>query len=162
MKKKRNPLEIDIYHLHEECRKQARLYKEWSDAYANSLKMVSEAKSNFELVEAKLRLRINQSPSKYGLDKTTAPLIDAAVLTQTKYQDAAKLLHQAKHDSDVLKGMVDALRQKKDMIESEVQLSLAGYFAEPRIKTTDVGEMVKNRVRKPLKKFKFSQGVGGD
>lgn len=147
--KDKNPLEIDIFNLHEEARKQAKLYKKWADRHANAIRRSGEAKSLVELTEAELRLKIFKRPGKYGLEKTTEKMIDAAVIVQPEYQSAIAAFHNAKHEADTLKGMVEATAQKKDMIQEEIKLHFGGYFAEPRVKGS-VAELDKS-VRRPLR-----------
>src|SRR6185503_57069 len=134
MKDKANPLDIDIFNLHEEARKQSRFYKKWSDRHAGAVKRANEDKSAFERVKADLWLKISKRPDKYGLEKTTEKMLEAAVVTQPAYQEAAQLMHDSKHEADTLKGMVEACDSKKRMIELEVQLHFGNYFSEPRVK----------------------------
>lgn len=149
--KEDSPLTLDLHNLHLEAQRQAQLYKKWSDKLANAANDATTAKSAVELAEADLMLKINKSPGKYGLEKTTGPLLEAAVIVQSEYQKAVEAQSEAEHRRDTLKGMVTALDHKKKMIELEVQLFLSSYFGEPRVKGGDSNEINKRSARKPLK-----------
>lgn len=133
-KNKPNPLDIDIYDLHQECRKQSAAYKKWANRHANAVDEMDRAKSAMELSYADLMLKINKRPGKYGLDKTTGPLLESAIIVQPEYQQAVDAYHTAKHNANELKGMVDAMSDRKKMLELEVQLWFGSYFADPKVK----------------------------
>lgn len=143
-------LDIDVDNLDKELQKQAPLVKSWSDRLADAQLDMNEAKAKFELVKAELYLAISDKPELFGLEKSTVQAIEACVVTQEAYQKAQRRFNRKKHAVDVLKGTVEALDNKKKSLESEVDLFLSGYWADPRPKSRKSEKDFNKRVRKPL------------
>lgn len=131
--KKNNPLDIDLFALHEEARTQSRRFKKASDEYANACNRRDVAESAMKLKFSELTLRINKKPGRFGLDKTTVDLVKAAAEAHGEYQETVAAYHKAKHEAQTLKGLVDAYGHRKTMIEKEVELWFGSYFASPKM-----------------------------
>lgn len=144
-KRKKNPLDINLFDLHEEARKQPGRYKEAADEYANAVKRKDTAESNVELVEAQQFLKVKKFPEKFGLENPSVDLIKAAVKASSKYQTAVAEFNEAKYQAQVFKGLVDAYAQRKSMIETDTDLWFGSYFSAPKAST---GERKRGRRRR--------------
>lgn len=137
MKKKRkpSPLDINLFELHEEARKQAATHKSYTDMHANALNKRDVLEAAMELKAAELMLRINKKPKRFGFHEKP-PTVDqakAAVTAHPEYQEAIAVYLEAKHEAQMHKGLVDASEQRKSMIEKEIELWFASYFASPKV-----------------------------
>lgn len=125
-------LEVDLFRLDEECRRQSVLYKHWADRLAEARFDYDMAKLEVEKVEGELDYEIRHKPSIYGLDKITEPIVASTIKRDLKYQQAMQAMHMAKRKVARLEATVYGLDHKKTMIVKAADLWLASYFSEPR------------------------------
>ncbi len=143
-------LSINIHALHEECARQAELYHEHAVGLARAEKNLDQAKSDLKLVEAELDGDIRESPEIHGLKKVTDESVKMAILRNETHQRATKRVNSLKFQVGVHEADVKALEQKKSMLELEVKLRLADYFADPvlpKLDGAEVARMVKESTR---------------
>ena len=136
--------EIDIYQLDQEWVKQPKNYYYYASEMVIARKNWEECKASKDLVEAELSKSIRSTPSEYGIEKVTEGSITTAIISDEKYQDEITSVINAKNKVDTIQAILDALEHKKKALENIVQLQLANYFAQPRIKGED-GEIMKQR-----------------
>jgi hypothetical protein len=114
--------------------------------HAENVKLrVDEAKAEQKRVAAEVYLDVCKNPEKFGLAKTTNPLIDAAVETSQQVIDAnekvMKLrseLNQANHELDLVHAAVQSITtDKRQALSSEVELWSRGYFGTPSVKPNE-------------------------
>lgn len=149
---KEEPLEINEYELDYELNRQARLFRLWARRTAAAKDFMNQCESQMELVEAQLKLLAFKKPSKFGLDKPpTVEIMKAIVVASEKYQGAVRKYNDARREYEETKVMADALGHKKSSLEKEVELFLAGYFAEPRLKGRSRDEFGKRQARRPVR-----------
>ncbi len=130
----RSPFEIDRYNLDLEWASQPDLAETWYKKLAETQYDVDEAERHLELTEAELYKDIREYPKKYNLERLTEEALKQAIRIQPTYQEAYKKLNRCKQKMGYNKAGTSAVEHKKKGIEGEVQLWLAGYFADPKIR----------------------------
>lgn len=148
-------VEIDKYHLDDECQRQPKLVKREGERLATLEFETAEAKAALDLKKAQLELGVRSDPAVYDLEKVTEATVAAAIVALPDYQRALKRYNKARKREAVQKALVEALKHKKPMIERMIDLFLAGYYAEPKAKgdaraVTDGAS--KRSARKPVRK----------
>jgi hypothetical protein len=147
-------VEIDLHRLDWEAQRQSRLVKNEGERLSELRFNLAEKKAFLDLQKATLELAIRGKPEAYMLDKVTEATIAATIVVQPEYKTALKKYNVAKYKVDDQEALVNALEHKKRMIEKEVDLFLAGYFGEPKLRGAG-REMVDEsgrQARKPAKR----------
>jgi hypothetical protein len=144
-------ISINRFKLDEEWAEQPRSHHKLCLDAADAKLKVAESKAELELVEAELDHEIRLHPSRFGVEdgRLTEKVVANAVLRSKRYQEAQATYLRARHALDVMEAAVSASEHKKKALESEVQLFLSGYFANPRAKG-DVKSEMDERKRKKL------------
>jgi len=134
---KRNPyekdMEIDPNALDIECLEQANLMLRYSTICANWEREAARLKEKLALIDAKLDADIRANPEKYKISKITEPVVANTILTLEEHQLACAEYWDAKYEHGVAKGAVDAVSERKDMLESLIKLHGQQYFAGPSV-----------------------------
>ena len=123
---------INLDRLHEEWVNQPRLYYQAAAKLADLKEAFERAKAKRDVVAAEQDKAIRLTPSAYGLEKTTEPVIEKTICLQKDHRIADKEVISAKHAVDISQAVVDALDHRKKALEMLVQLRLASYFSTPR------------------------------
>jgi hypothetical protein len=123
-----DPGQLDV----EACR-QAELFFKYAEKSISAKAEVDRMKFALDVLEAKLRSTMMDSPEKFGLSKTTENAITAAVKTHKDYTIAYEAYLKAKEVSSLLDVAREAMEQKKRMIEVLVTLHGQQYFAGPSV-----------------------------
>lgn len=125
---------IDRTRLDDEWIRQPQLYFDQAVKAAQAKELVDRAKAALEVATADLGQLIRLKPKKYGLAKVTeagiAQCLKQQQLDLPEYEQYVK----ARYNADVYNAAVFALDQRKKALENLVQLELANYHSEPRIK----------------------------
>lgn len=148
-------VELDLYKLDHEAQRQPKLVKREGDRLSELRFDLAEKKAALDLEKASLELAIRGNPSAYSLDKVTEATIAATIVVQPEYQKAVRRFNRAKKQVDDQEATVNALEHKKRMIEKAVDLFLAGYFSEPKLRGAGremAEEAGKRTARKPAKR----------
>ena len=146
-------LEIDRFYLDDICDTHAELYAKWAELYTDAVKERNDVKTLFEKrkaeakdeinrVRSRLNLEIRKNYKQYGLDKVTDSIADSWIGTQEEYLASLENLREviasgqeevdsAEHRMDILKVAKDSFDHRKQMIQAEVNLYVAGYWAKP-------------------------------
>ena len=146
-------LKIDRYYLDEICDTHAELYAKWAELYVDAVKNYNDEKTRFEKrkseskdeinsVKARLNLDVRKNYKKYDLEKITDSIADSWINTQEDYLAALQNLRntiaegqqeidELEHKVDILKVAKDSFDHRKQMIQAEVSLYVAGYWAKP-------------------------------
>lgn len=147
---------VDLYNLHLESQRQPDLYIKWAKRYAKAVAETklhedklriakAEAKRDLDETRAELDIDIRINFGEYGFSsKPTEAAILNTILIHSRYkkvnktgQEAvrkASLDHiRAVEDEETLAGMKVAMSHKKNSIENEISLWLAGYYSDPKI-----------------------------
>ena len=148
-------LKIDNHSLDREWEKQALLYMEWSEKYAQAVLERDRAKERMELVRAELYEEIVNSYLNAGQKKPTETAIANEILSRSEYKKVNSNYAESVKNMNILAGAKEAMAHKKKALESMTQLWLGGYYAEPKIPSEakeKVFERDKKRMRKSFKK----------
>ena len=139
-KETRNDFGIDENALDLEWRKHPKLYYKYACMAADARKEWEEAKNNLKVVEAEVSLDVRKNPGAYGLDKVTEGTISATVTIDTRVIESQKTVTEARHEMDIMDAAVAAMDSRKKALEKSVDLHLANYFSEPRVKSEEAGK----------------------
>lgn len=149
-------LNIDQHNLDKEWTEQPKLYLDFATALATARQEADQAKAELEIVDAELDKNIRLHPTRFDIDgKITENVVSNTILAHKSHTKAYQRLIAAKHEVAVLQAAVEALEHRKKALENLVQLWLASYFAEPRVKgetREKMEEAEKRNVRRPIKR----------
>lgn len=126
-------LETDKFALDDEWQRIAKLFRNCSRARAKQKKRVDATKAYFELVEAKLKMKVYKDPEKYDT-KSTDKAVENCVITLPEYQEAQKDWIESKYKLDLLDGICDSVQIKRRALEDLVTLQGRDYWADPRVR----------------------------
>lgn len=125
---------LDKNQLDVESEKQSALMYEYSTALSEASKSYSNMKLALDALvsEKKLTWRSAGEISINGkVAKVTEGALDNAVDIAEDVLALRKNLIEQQYQVDMLKGIVESLRNKKSSIENEITLFLSGYFGAP-------------------------------
>jgi len=147
-------LEIDEFKLDEEWVGQPRLYHAWAERAAEATYALDQAKSMLELAKATVDRDVRDNPANYGLAKITESVVANTVVASKDYQDAVKLVNEARKHNNLMAAAVAALDHRKRALENLVSLHGRDYFSSPRASresNVDAEEMAQAVVRRKAK-----------
>lgn len=124
---------VDPAALDVEAARQADVFLHWAEESVKARAVVDQTKMELDLIEARLNLRCREHPEEFGLSKTTEGSISAAVTVHPDRITAMEKLNAARERSMMSDKIVEALEQKKRMIELLVTLHGQQYFAGPSV-----------------------------
>lgn len=143
---------IDLDSLDTECIRQPELVFEYSKHAAEMRRLQDIAKTNLEIIEAKVQKWIRKEPLRYlGIEKPTEAAIKSGILTHEKYQSALKELQDAVFNASVASAAVNSLEHKKRSLQNLVELHGQNYFAEPSV-TRENREAVTDHAKAKIRK----------
>jgi len=151
MVKERSDFDFDKHALDEEWHRQPKLYYKYACLAADARKEWEEAKNKLKVVEAEVSLDIRKNPSVYGLDKITEGTISATVVIDARVIEAQEAVIEVRHEMDIVDAAVSAMDSRKKALEKEVDLWLANYFSEPKIKSENA-EKFEEKERRVLRR----------
>src|SRR6056297_521106 len=125
-------VKIDIHRLDVEATIQPELFIKYSSELSEAKKLMDLAKFNLELVEAETASYVRDNPEEFGLEKITDKIVSTQVLLSEECKEAKQKLINRKNEVDVLQAAVNALEQKKRMIEQAITLFGQQYFSIPK------------------------------
>lgn len=123
-------LEIDPLALDVELQEHPSQYGYWADTAAKAQRKVDEAKVDLESTRSKIDREIRLNPEDYGLEKVTDRAVGAAVDGQPECKAAQKKLIDAKFESNLANGRVNALEHRKRALSLLVELWIREYYSE--------------------------------
>lgn len=126
-------LKLDLAELDSAAVQQAELFFKWSTKAINARAEFEAAKSRLDLTEARLSLECRKNPEEFGLEKSTEAAVQQAVATHIEFLRARTAMYEAKTASAAADARVEAMEQKKRMIEVAVTLHGQNYFAKPSV-----------------------------
>ena len=143
--KYKQDMKIDESSLDLECLDQSSLMMEYGELLAAAKQKRDKAKEAMDVVRSEIDLEVRKDPGKYGLEKATESAIQNTVTKQASYQEAVSDYLDSKHEADILSGAVNAIEQRKSMLEALVKLHGQQYFAGPRVPRDLSAERQKKR-----------------
>ena len=147
-------ISINKYKLDEECLSHSSLYFRYSSMQADAKTRVSKAKDNLELVQAERYDAIKEAFEKKGI-KTTIPMMDKVVLSDSEVIEAKNKLREAEDVFAKLSVAVQAFEHRKSELDNLVKLYCSGYYSVPNSGSDvkkDINEQTSNAVRRNLNK----------
>ena len=136
-------LEINKDDLRRECSNQPKRLMKYIKELARRSKEVKYAKEDLDKTRSRLTKEIIKASDK----KPLVSEIDAYVIEHKDYQQDRNDLADLEYEYDILRGAVDAFRQRKDMIQETIKLLHMSYFSAVEIPSTPdksgLGEQMK-------------------
>lgn len=114
-----------------DCKEQPELMLKYTKIAAEKEKIRDEKKEAMEHEYVSLDKEIRENPEEYGLEKITDKSVDNAIKRQDEYRDTMQEYIDASHEAKVAKGTVEAMQNRKNMLQELVQLYGQQYFAGP-------------------------------
>ena len=143
-----NRLVIEEGNLHKEWRDQAELFQMAAKDLAELRFRLDQAESALEVAKAECARQIRNTPSAFGIPKSTEPAVKEAVILHPQYQKATRKVNRLKYEVAMQKADVDAYEHRKKALEKMVDLYLSGYWSEPREGRGKMSEKRKEEVRR--------------
>ncbi len=109
----------------------------WSAQYAEAIRDQMTAKHNLESVSAKLHL-VTKAEAEFTKKKLTVADTESKVRESPEYTDAMLLLIEAEARKARLKGCLEAVHAKKDMLQSLGAKLRAEMGADPMVRNGQV------------------------
>jgi hypothetical protein len=128
-----NDIKIDETALDVECLEQPRLMMQYGQLVAEKEKELAKTKTNMEVVKADLDRDIRSDPAAYEIQKITETVVAGVIVLSPEYKEAEERVREATYEWKVAKAAVEAIQQKKDMLEALIRLHGQQYFAGPKI-----------------------------
>ena len=126
--RKIDPSQLDI-----EAVQQAELFFKYAEQAVKAKSKAEKLKFKLEVTEANLSLDCRANPEDFGLVKPTENAIASAIKSNDKYIKLHNEYLDACEEYSMCDKMVNALEQKKRMIEVLVTLHGQQYFAGPSV-----------------------------
>ena len=133
LKRFENDRKIDPAGLDLAAATQPEVFFYWAQQSVDARMAQDRAKLTFELVESRLKLQARSLPENFGLAKVTESGLEEVVKTQSEYLAAQEIFVKAREESLLLDWAVQAMEQRKRMIEVLVTLHGQQYFAGPSV-----------------------------
>ena len=126
-------LKIDDASLDLECLDQASLFMKYAKISAEAKRNLEETKQILDIKKAEIDKSIRENPDKYKIEKVTEGSIQSAILSDLYYQNTYQDVIDAKYEADMAQNAVNAMIQRKDMLEQLIKLHGQSYFAGPNV-----------------------------
>lgn len=133
MRKFHDDQRLDPNHLDMAAALQAETFFHWAQQAVHARKVADRVKLNVELVENLLSSECRLDPESFHLIKITEAAISSAVKNHPDYKAAMENLIDARHEMSLLDAAVEAMEQRKRMIEVLITLHGQQYFAGPSV-----------------------------
>jgi hypothetical protein len=133
LKRFENDRKIDPSSLDLVAATQSEVFFYWAQRAVEARMASDRAKLAFDLVESRLKLQARANPADFGLAKVTESGVDEVVKVNKEYLAAQEEYLKAREESLLLDWAVQALEQRKRMIEVLVTLHGQQYFAGPSV-----------------------------
>lgn len=128
-----NDVTIDPEALDVEWLRQPSLVYKYSRMVAEKQTEVTNCKEALEFIKASLDREIRKNPEKFEIDKMTEAAVSNTILVNSKYKKGMEEYLEAVYELNILKGVQDALNNKKTALENLVKLNGQNYFAGPSV-----------------------------
>lgn len=126
-------LEIDPLQLDVMAGMQGELFFKWAEKATVAREMLDRAKLRLDVTEARMTYKARLDPDSYGIVKATDKACENAVKKHPKYLEVYEEWIKAKKDWQMAEKAVEAMEQRKRMLEILVTLHGQQYFAGPSI-----------------------------
>lgn len=123
-----DPAELDVAAI-----EQADRFFYWAERAARARVVLDRTKLQVDLAESRLTIECRKEPSKFGIGKITDATVGHAVHNHPDYKAVCDLHLEAREEYLLLDAAVEAMEQRKRMIEILVTLHGQQYFAGPKV-----------------------------
>lgn len=150
-------LEIDKYALDSEIVRQAQLFIEWSENWAQAMFEKDKLKERLDIAMAEADALVRSDPEKYGWPiKGKAPtesfIKKATMMMEGLSTQNSEYIEKCK-EVNILAAAKEAFNHKRSALEMLVKLFLGGYYAEVPLvskEKTEVAGKVQDEIRDKL------------
>ena len=144
-------VEISSDDLDIECLDQPTLMLKYGKHKAEMDKELALEKEKLDLVKAEIDKKIREVPEDFGITtKITETVITNTILANEDYRKAYKKYLDANYEHNVARSAVDAVSQRKDMLEALIRLHGQQYFAGPKVPRDLTAEIQKKEKQKEV------------
>lgn len=151
-------LMVEVDNIHREMLNQPLLYQKYHGMYAEAMWKAAEAKRKLEREKSDLSIQMKANPKGYGLPKTSDETIKDAVMSNEDIDALLEEYNKLYRESKVLEGIVKALEQRSQLLQSESRLMVMGFFQE----TTGVSTDYQNFMNAHMDKVKLAIDARND
>lgn len=148
-----NEILINEDQLEAEWRNHPQLVLKYQKAKANALRVLEEAKENFNIIGAEVDTAIREEFAENGESKPTERAIDKMVTTNEDVMAARAAVIDANHQYNMLTAACDAFNTRTQSLQNLVKLYTMGYYAESSDKMLDRG--TKERLQQKTRQEKL-------
>lgn len=121
-------IEIDPLALDKEWLRQPGMYVSVSQQLAEARAQLDALKNQMTVIEADCDKRIRRDPGRYGIEKITEKAVAAEVVSHPKMKAAHIDFLDAKHEVDMLQGLLNAMEHRKEALKALTTLHLNSYY----------------------------------
>lgn len=142
---------INQNELDREWVNQPKLCRRYSERLADAQRDLEQAETKLEVVDADLDYQIRKKMGT-GEKKLTEAAIKNRLVRSIEHIQAVERIQKQRHRVNILKAAVKTIDHRKTALENLVDLRLADYFSEPRVRKTNreaEHERSKHRARRP-------------
>ena len=129
----KSDVEIDRYHLEEECITISSTYRNYGEIASDARTLVTEKEDMLKVVRAERNIAIREQCAAEG-KKVTEGIISSMVDCDSEVVKAMKELREAKATSDRLNVGVKSLEMKKAELDNLVKLRCNGNYVDNTVK----------------------------
>ena len=126
-------IQIDCDALDVEWLDQPGLMMKYTRHAAETRTKADNAKEALDLIKAGLDKKIRLNPERFDITKITESVILNSIIIHPEYAIANNVYIQARYESEVARGAVAAIEQRKTALENLVKLHGQQYFAGPKV-----------------------------
>jgi len=123
--------EIDPSQLDVAAATQADVFFDWAEKLVRARMYFDREKLRLELITSRLNMNARANPGDFGLAKVTEAGLGDAIRRHPELKDQQKKLLDAREKMLLLEAAVEAMNQRKRMIEVLITLHGQQYFAGP-------------------------------
>lgn len=143
-------LQVDLEDLNKAVSEQAGLYYYYAMKWAKATSKVLARKADLELYEAKKKRELRKQLADNGR-KVTEATIEELVLSDEEYKKLLDAYLEAKDEEAFWQVVKESFKQRKDMIESLVNLSMVLGSTKEQIRMSDV-DKIREGIREKIRK----------
>lgn len=137
------------FDLDREIREQAGLYFFYAMRWVEASRRVLVMKAELEHVEARLRKRFREELVGNG-KRVTEGLLDELVKSDEEYRRVLEQYIEAKEEESFWQVVKEAMKQRKDMIEAWVNVSVVVGSLNESLRLSDI-DVIRSRLREKLR-----------
>lgn len=150
-KKYKEKLSVDKFDLDDELIRQP---QEFFDAAVDAVEANERTglmKERHEIILARVEQDIRRNPKRHKVKKVSEAAIKAAKVKDKRGRQSFKDFLKAKRNEGVCQAAREAFGHRKKSLEKLVELRIAGYYTEPRIKDKKTRRRIDERTERGVR-----------